>query len=958
MNEMPPIPAKRPFLRNRLLVKTDIPAILSVILFAGLIFVFLIPGFEKAMMDRKRFLLTDMTSSVYSLLEHYHGIEKDGIEDSLTIRNMALNAVGSIRYGNSGKDYFWITNLHPTMMIHPYRPDLNGQDMTEFTDPNGKRVFVEFVKAASATGEGFVDYMWQWNDDSTRIVPKLSYVRLFKPWGWVIGTGIYIDDVREEIRRIEVKALLISAIIVTIVIILLSIISRQTHRIENKRKIAEEELKRSKELYRTLAEAASEGVLIWSQKGIQANKTLLSWIGFNEDEILDKKITSIFISPLINESTNPENLYEELTARQYLEGSLVTRNGQVISAHADLSAITLDEMKAVMIAIRPAGNKAFTEKTAHYRDIYDNISTGFFRITFGRKNRFIHVSLPLVKMLGFDSPVELLTYAAESFFDDQDRFRSIRKMLGKKEQVINLPVTLLNKDGARLPVLLNAVVVETPGDETWCEGTVEQLSASHIDFEIPSADFSYHAASYIMRSPALSIMGKLILCPAKMPVGEVAEILSSSDSGYAAVVDTENNTLGTISLQDIALKLKDGIPASAEAFRFMNSPPATIPETSEVAEALRKLRSSQKGCLIVMSDSGAPAGLISYRSLAPAFFSSPPVYKRFIGSASTPEALRLEYLRGRDLAVSMITGKADPYSVSLFLTALHDSICSRAVELAIVGKGAPPCRFAFFVTGSAGRRELSLLTDQDNALIYEDPPAEKANSYKDYFLGLGKMINSILETAGYELCRGGNMAGNNRWCRPETEWKDYFSKWIKSPGPEEILEISIFFDFRFCYGDPALTNELRNYINNDLRTNDIFFHNMAEAWMNFAPGSGYKPEKTTDIKKLLLPLTGIIRLYSLKQGISDLSTPERTISLMELFPAGRTIFRETLRSWKNLSTIRLMSQAISILNSGEPVNTVNLKDAGEEYIFLTARAVEGIKELMLKASNDFYVKSI
>src|SRR4030042_2586404 len=117
--------------------------------------------------------------------------------------------------------------------------------------------------------------MWQWNDDSTRIVPKISYVRLFEPWGWIIGTGIYIEDVRSEIRKMEFRASAISGLIGLVIIILLAAISRQSHKIEKKRSMAEAELHKRRELYKTLAEAASEGVFVLSAGGIPANKTLL-----------------------------------------------------------------------------------------------------------------------------------------------------------------------------------------------------------------------------------------------------------------------------------------------------------------------------------------------------------------------------------------------------------------------------------------------------------------------------------------------------------------------------------------------------------------------------------------------------------------------------------------------------------------------------------------------------------
>ncbi|MBT8374184.1 MAG: cache domain-containing protein, partial [Deltaproteobacteria bacterium] len=102
--------------------------------------------------------------------------------------------VGGIRFGPENKDYFWINDMHPRMVMHPYKPLLNGKDLSESKDPNGKRLFVEFAKVCREKGEGFVDYFWpKYGADEPQ--PKLSYVKLFKEWDWVVGTGVYIDDI-------------------------------------------------------------------------------------------------------------------------------------------------------------------------------------------------------------------------------------------------------------------------------------------------------------------------------------------------------------------------------------------------------------------------------------------------------------------------------------------------------------------------------------------------------------------------------------------------------------------------------------------------------------------------------------------------------------------------------------------------------------------------------------------
>jgi len=131
--------------------------------------------------------------------------DKEVADSILTIteaQNEAIRRIENIRYGQDRKDYFWITDMHPNMIMHPYRRDLNNTDLSNYHDPTGKKLFVEFVKAVEKNGEDYVDYMWQWKDDSTRIVPKLSFVKEFKNWGWVVGTGIYIEDVNEEISSL------------------------------------------------------------------------------------------------------------------------------------------------------------------------------------------------------------------------------------------------------------------------------------------------------------------------------------------------------------------------------------------------------------------------------------------------------------------------------------------------------------------------------------------------------------------------------------------------------------------------------------------------------------------------------------------------------------------------------------------------------------------------------------
>lgn len=141
--------------------------------------------------------------SYVKLFEPWNWIIGSGVYMEIAeeaLKEEAADMVSSLRYGPENKDYFWINNLDLRMIMHPYNPKLNGQDMTDYADPNGKRMVVEMAKVCKESGEGFVSYYWpKYGADEPQ--PKLSFVKLFEPWNWIIGTGIYIDDIDDLMDR-------------------------------------------------------------------------------------------------------------------------------------------------------------------------------------------------------------------------------------------------------------------------------------------------------------------------------------------------------------------------------------------------------------------------------------------------------------------------------------------------------------------------------------------------------------------------------------------------------------------------------------------------------------------------------------------------------------------------------------------------------------------------------------
>ena len=134
----------------------------------------------------------------HGVIVRYHARAQAGELSEADAKRMALADLETLRYDE--KEYFWVNDMAPVMVMHPFAKQLVGKDLSENKDPNGKRLFVEFVNVVKKSGNGFVDYLWP-KPGFDSPVPKISYVKGFAPWGWIIGTGIYIDDIDTIFRQ-------------------------------------------------------------------------------------------------------------------------------------------------------------------------------------------------------------------------------------------------------------------------------------------------------------------------------------------------------------------------------------------------------------------------------------------------------------------------------------------------------------------------------------------------------------------------------------------------------------------------------------------------------------------------------------------------------------------------------------------------------------------------------------
>lgn len=186
------------------------------------VMLYFLPMMQSKLIEEKRSATKSIIDIVYTLVAEYDARAQKGEFSVQEAQKRALTRIKSLRYKNN--DYIWVNDMQPRMLMHPMKPELDGKDLSESKDPTGKKLFVEMVNVCKEKGEGFVDYMWS-KPGETKDVPKISFVKLYKPWGWIIGSGIYIDDVSAEMSKVRNGVLIATAIGSLVIIFIVFLIS-------------------------------------------------------------------------------------------------------------------------------------------------------------------------------------------------------------------------------------------------------------------------------------------------------------------------------------------------------------------------------------------------------------------------------------------------------------------------------------------------------------------------------------------------------------------------------------------------------------------------------------------------------------------------------------------------------------------------------------------------------------
>jgi PAS domain S-box-containing protein len=920
------------------LIRIIFPTALTIALFSLTFFAVIIPTIERISMDRKKEMIRELTNSAWNILAKLHSDEQQGILTREQAQQLAMEQIRNLQYGQEMKDYFWVNDMHPRMIIHPYRLDLTGQDLRAYEDPNGIRIFVRFVEIVRERGSGYAQYTWQWKDQKDRIEPKISYVKGFAPWGWIIGTGIYVDDVQREIKSLTHDLIIIILAILLIISLLLGSMIRQSYRTLKLRQKADRELRESEEKYRTLVESAGEGMLMALEgRYMYANQTIATLLGYGQNDFNDMPVAEIFP----DEPTPPgaQHIRELLSGRSVpasFETRLRSRSGDLRDVILAASRISIGNRSGFIAVItditkRKQDELAFGERSAASKAIIENLNVGLFRRTVGRRSQWIEVNPAMLRLFGFADREEFLTQPFGELYwsaEDRKRCEAYFQATGMKQEIVRLK----RRDESVFTACVRGVTrQDEKTDALYFDGLVEDVTeVQTLQDKRVKLLSEMQAALIFFNQPLAAInVRELNLCPANASVARALILMEERGANMVVIQDARKDNVGVLTDRDIKKCARLGRdPARCPVTDIMSTPIISLPAQSHVFEAWQLMMHHNISHLLVTDHEGRLSGWITSNDIASIQKYSPAVLLLEIQSSTTPEEVIARNAALPHLITILVRSGAKPQNINSLTTIVIDTVLQKLIEFAVSDLGSPPASFAFIVFGSEGRREQTLKTDQDNAVIYADVPPESEQRVHGYFLELGRKVCRWLDQAGYPYCEGGNMAQNPTWCQPLTIWKRHFSQWVHTGSAEDLLKAKIFFDFRCGYGDRGLADELRGHLNATTAKNPRFFQMLARNVLplslpiglfgNFVVESVGDKQKAFDIKLCMMPIVDFARIYSLQHQIDETNTLERLNRLHQLNILSRQNHLEITQAFSYLMQIRLQCQAQDI-ESGKRV---------------------------------------
>ncbi len=459
----------------------------------------------------------------------------------------------------------------------------------------------------------------------------------------------------------------------------------------------------------------------------------------------------------------------------------------------------------------------------------------------------------------------------------------------------------------------------------------------------------------------ISYSKKIVSCAQNSSIKSLAELMDRKQVG-AMLVLKNKLPIGIITDKDIRNQIATGkFPITAKAKEIMTSPVITYGKKMTVAQAQMAMMKSNISYLCITKD-GTPnteaIGILSKHDLMLEMGNNPSVLMKEIKRTAKIKKIKQVRVHIMHLLQAYLDQNIPLTLISKIISELNDASIKQVIRISLKKMSAPPpVKFSWLAIGSQGRGEQLLLTDQDNALVFEDVPDAKLAQTRAYFLKLAAHVTKGLRDIGYEYCPADMMASNPKWCLSISEWKEQFTHWIVNPGPDEVLLSSIFFDYSLSYGEQNLVDQLTQTIMEKTQDHPNFFLQLASGALQSPSPSGFFRQFLVeedgahkdffDVKRrALMPLIDAARVLVIAHQIKSINnTAARFEKLAEIEPANEELFLSCSYAIKALQKFRT-KQGLLHNDSGRFIALDMLTKEEKMKLKRTFKTIKALQELI------------
>ncbi len=457
-------------------------------------------------------------------------------------------------------------------------------------------------------------------------------------------------------------------------------------------------------------------------------------------------------------------------------------------------------------------------------------------------------------------------------------------------------------------------ILGTPGGVTFVAHTLRDrlIRAAQATREMPEV-LAVPVTALVRRGP--------VFCEPSTSIREAAQLMC--DEVVSAILVSSSMGLGIVTDADLRRKvLAGGISPEAPVGSIMTTPVRTVRDDVLAPEASIEMMQAGVNHLPVVDERGRVVGVVSAGSLMSLDALSPFALRGSIAAARDEEDLTRAASELPKLFVSLLDARLDAAALTRVITLLSDTMTTRLLDFAFERHGRPPVAFAWLALGSSARNELTLASDQDNALAYADTEDPEVDAY---FKVVADIVNTGLARCGFSLDESGVLASDPHWRLTQSAWLDVFSRCLQVWDWKHLLRASITFDFRQVAGDLSITAPLTDLLRNAPRHGG-FLSGIAHMASQIPSPLGFRQRLTgpIDIKKSgLLPVENLARFYAFARGISARTTVERLDRVREATTGSQENVQALLEAFASMSLVRLEHHARLIEAGRTPHNVID-----------------------------------